>query len=89
MSLFTSWKPSCLKRTFPKRRPLSGLSPMNLCNLGQKDIKDNLENYVQSFSRDAREIFGHFNFSEFVGQLDNANQRRRQSQPRCCATRIT
>ncbi|MFS7196143.1 hypothetical protein AB6866_01390 [Rahnella inusitata] len=54
-----------------------------------KDIKDNLKNYVQSFSRDAREIFGHFNFSEFVGQLDNANQRRRQSQPRCCATRIT
>ena len=48
-------------------------SPMNLGNLGQKDIKDNLANYVQSFSRDAREIFEHFNFSEFVGQLDTAN----------------
>ena len=32
-------------------------SPMNLSKMGQGDIKDNLENYVQSFSRDAREIF--------------------------------
>lgn len=48
-------------------------SPMNLGNMGQNDIKDNLENYVQSFSKDAREIFEHFKFSEFVGLLDDAN----------------
>lgn len=48
-------------------------SPMNLGNMGQNDIKDNLENYVQCFSKDAREIFEHFKFSEFVGLLDDAN----------------
>ncbi|MFQ7389944.1 MAG: class I SAM-dependent DNA methyltransferase [Escherichia sp.] len=36
-------------------------------------IQDNLENYIQSFSSDAREIFEHFKFSEFVGQLADAN----------------
>lgn len=48
-------------------------SPMNLGNMGQNDIKDNLENYIQCFSKDAREIFEHFKFSEFVGQLNDAN----------------
>ena len=48
-------------------------SPMNLSKMGQGDIKDNLENYVQSFSRDAREIFEHFKFDEFVGSLNDAN----------------
>lgn len=48
-------------------------SPMDLGKMGQNDIKDNLENYVQCFSKDAREIFEHFKFSEFVGQLDDAN----------------
>lgn len=41
-------------------------SPMDLGKMGQNDIKANLENYVQSFSKDAREIFEHFKFSEFV-----------------------
>ncbi|WP_104035272.1 type I restriction-modification system subunit M [Vibrio jasicida] len=48
-------------------------SPMNLGKMGQKDIKDNLENYIQCFSADAREIFEHFKFDEFVGLLDDAN----------------
>lgn len=48
-------------------------SPMNLSKMGQGDIKDNLKNYVQSFSRDAREIFEHFKFDEFVGTLNEAN----------------
>lgn len=48
-------------------------SPMNLSKMGQGDIKDNLENYVQSFSRDAREIFEHFKFDEFVGTLNEAS----------------
>ena len=32
----------------------------------------NLDTYVASFSKDAREIFEYFNFSEFVGQLNDA-----------------
>lgn len=48
-------------------------SPMDLGKMGQNDIKANLENYVQSFSPDAREIFEHFKFSEFVGLLEDAN----------------
>ncbi|MCU6307752.1 type I restriction-modification system subunit M [Enterobacter quasiroggenkampii] len=48
-------------------------SPLNLSKMGQNDIKANLENYIQYFSRDAREIFEHFKFSEFIGLLDDAN----------------
>lgn len=48
-------------------------SAMNLRKMGQNGIQDNLENYIQSFSSDAREIFEHFKFSEFVGQLADAN----------------
>ena len=49
------------------------ISPMTLETLSQSSIKDDLENYVQCFSRDAREIFEHFKFDEFVGQLNDAN----------------
>ena len=49
------------------------ISPMDLSKLGQGDIKSNLETYVQSFSKDAREIFEHFKFDEFVGSLNEAN----------------
>ncbi len=48
-------------------------SPMDLSRLGSADIKSNLLSYVDSFSPDAREIFEHFKFSEFVGQLQEAN----------------
>ncbi|MGL1528891.1 type I restriction-modification system subunit M [Vibrio parahaemolyticus] len=48
-------------------------SPMNLGKMGQSNIKTNLEKYVQSFSKDAREIFEHFKFDEFVGLLEDAN----------------
>ena len=48
-------------------------SPMNLGKMGQSDIKANLENYIQCFSADAREIFEHFKFDEFVSLLDDAN----------------
>ncbi|MFB5143572.1 class I SAM-dependent DNA methyltransferase [Vibrio diabolicus] len=48
-------------------------SPMNLGKMGQSNIKANLEKYVQSFSKDAREIFDHFKFDEFVGLLEDAN----------------
>lgn len=48
-------------------------SPMDLGKMGQNGIKANLEKYIQSFSRDAREVFEHFKFSEFISQLDEAN----------------
>lgn len=48
-------------------------SKMDLSKLGEKDIKDNLESYIQDFSKDAREIFEYFKFAEFIGQLDDAN----------------
>ncbi len=48
-------------------------SPMDLSKLGSKDIKSNLLTYVDSFSRDAREIFEHFRFDEFITKLDEAN----------------
>ncbi|EPM8856112.1 type I restriction-modification system subunit M [Vibrio parahaemolyticus] len=48
-------------------------SPMNLGKMGQSNIKANLEKYVQSFSKDAREIFEHFKFDEFVGLLEDAD----------------
>ncbi len=48
-------------------------SPMALSTLGSTDIKRNLLTYVDSFSKDAREIFEHFRFDEFVVTLDEAN----------------
>jgi type I restriction enzyme M protein len=49
------------------------LAAVDLSTLGEKDIKDNLAYYIQSFSRDAREIFEHFKFSDFIAQLHDAN----------------
>lgn len=49
------------------------VSKMDLGKLGESGIKDNLESYIQGFSRDAREIFEYFNFGEFIGQLADAN----------------
>lgn len=48
-------------------------SELDLDSLGQKDIRANLNNYIQNFSKDAREIFEHFKFDEFIGLLDDAN----------------
>lgn len=48
-------------------------SRMDLSKLGEAGIKANLESYIQSFSKDAREIFEYFNFAEFIGQLNDAN----------------
>ena len=48
-------------------------SELNLTSLGQKDIRSNLNMYIQNFSADAREIFEHFKFEEFLGSLDDAN----------------
>jgi type I restriction enzyme M protein len=48
-------------------------SKMDLSTLGETGIKANLESYLTSFSKDAREIFEYFNFAEFIGQLNDAN----------------
>ncbi|GIU23073.1 hypothetical protein TUM4433_04870 [Shewanella schlegeliana] len=48
-------------------------SSMNLGKMKHRDIKANLERYIQSFSADVREIFEHFKFDEFIGLLDDAN----------------
>lgn len=48
-------------------------SKMDLAKLGQNGIKQNLESYIQGFSKDAREIFEYFNFAEFIGQLNDAD----------------
>nr|WP_321402250.1 class I SAM-dependent DNA methyltransferase [uncultured Desulfobacter sp.] len=48
-------------------------SPFDLGKLGERNIKENLEAYIQGFSADAREIFEYFNFTEFIGQLADAN----------------
>ncbi len=49
------------------------ISKMDLSKLGEAGIKDNLESYIQGFSKDAREIFEYFNFGDFIGQLNDAN----------------
>ena len=48
-------------------------SPMDLNTLGETQVLDNLETYVQSFSPAAREIFEHFSFSEFIEKLNDGN----------------
>lgn len=48
-------------------------SKMDLSKLGEAGVAANLENYIQCFSKDAREIFEHFKFAEFIGQLNDAN----------------
>jgi len=49
------------------------VSRMDLSRLADTSIKDDLESYIQGFSKDAREIFEYFNFAEFIGQLNDAN----------------
>ena len=48
-------------------------SKLDLARLSESSIKADLISYVQSFSKDAREIFEYFNFAEFIGQLNDAN----------------
>ena len=53
--------------------PFFNTSLMDLSKLGELGIKDNLESYIQSFSKEVREIFEYFNFVEFIGQLCDAD----------------
>jgi len=48
-------------------------SPLTLGTLSDTQTAADLMSYVQAFSKDAREIFEHFEFENFVQQLANAN----------------
>ena len=48
-------------------------SPLTLGTLSDTQTAADLMSYVQAFSKDAREIFEHFHFEDFVQQLASAN----------------
>lgn len=48
-------------------------SPLTLASLSDTQTAADLMSYVQAFSKDAREIFEHFEFENFVQQLATAN----------------
>jgi len=48
-------------------------SPLTLGTLSDTQTSDDLLTYTQSFSKDAREIFEHFHFEDFVQQLSAAD----------------
>ncbi|MDV7212411.1 type I restriction-modification system subunit M [Azotobacter beijerinckii] len=48
-------------------------SKLSLATLSDQQTAADLMSYVQSFSRDAREIFEHFHFEDFVQQLASAD----------------
>lgn len=48
-------------------------SPLSLTTLSDSQTAEDLMSYVQSFSKDAREIFEHFHFEDFVQQLSTNN----------------
>ncbi|MBE3994760.1 SAM-dependent DNA methyltransferase [Vibrio parahaemolyticus] len=48
-------------------------SKMDLNTLGETNVSANLENYIQSFSPNAREIFEHFDFFNTIDKLEEAN----------------
>ncbi|WP_374439195.1 type I restriction-modification system subunit M [Pseudomonas panipatensis] len=48
-------------------------SKLTLATLSDTQTAADLMSYVQSFSKDAREIFEHFHFEDFVQQLSAAN----------------
>ena len=48
-------------------------SPLSLESLSDTQTEEDLMSYVQAFSADAREIFEHFHFEDFVQQLSANN----------------
>ncbi|WP_217533859.1 type I restriction-modification system subunit M [Vibrio metschnikovii] len=48
-------------------------SRMDLNRLGETGVASNLENYIQSFSPNAREIFEHFDFFNTIDKLEEAD----------------
>lgn len=54
-------------------QPFFNASKLTLETLSDTQTAADLMSYVQAFSKDAREIFEHFEFENFVQQLANAN----------------
>ena len=50
-------------------QPFFNASPLSLSTLSDTQTEEDLISYVESFSPDAREIFEHFHFEDFVGRL--------------------
>lgn len=48
-------------------------SKMDLNRLGETGVANNLQNYIQSFSPNAREIFEHFDFFNTIDKLEEAD----------------
>ena len=53
--------------------PFYNTSELTLATLSETQTESDLHSYVQSFSRNAREIFDYFSFEEFVEQLHGAD----------------
>ena len=71
----TKMSPDAAERILRHKAGLSfyNISSMDLRTLGETQVLDNLETYIQSFSPSAREVFEHFRFSEFIEKLNEAN----------------
>ncbi len=54
-------------------QPFFNTSPLSLVSLSDTQTAEDLMSYIQSFSKDAREIFDHFHFEDFVEQLSAHN----------------
>lgn len=54
-------------------QPFFNASELTFGTLSDTQTADDLMSYVQAFSPDAREIFEHFNFEDFVQQLSASN----------------
>ncbi|OOC10030.1 type I restriction-modification system subunit M [Thioalkalivibrio halophilus] len=54
-------------------QPFFNTSPLSLVSLSDTQTAEDLMSYIESFSKDAREIFDHFHFEEYVEQLASNN----------------
>ena len=69
-------KPDAVREKFLLRaadQQFFNASPLSLATLSDSQTADDLMSYVHSFSQDAREIFEHFHFEDFVQQLSANN----------------
>lgn len=60
-------------------QPFFNASKLTLSSISDTQTADDLLSYVQAFSGDAREIFEHFHFEDFVQQLSANNEPPRVS----------
>ncbi len=54
-------------------QPFYNDSPLTLSTLSETQTAEDLQRYIDRFSPDAREIFEHFSFDEFIQQLNSSN----------------